>query len=283
MPCPSFLSFPSATSSSHTPAGWPGGGVMPPIRDVLLPWLRPDSSSRRISLSRFLNALYACFRSSSVAISRSPGNLNDLHSDQNPDLVLPDLHRKPVHPRPPHRGTTTVIELEPPLVQGADDFALLDPALAQRATGMRAGVRQSDNRLSGEEDRDAQAEDLAGSTAARGNLIVAASQDPIGHDTWHSRRQPGWKTASLGLASEAATTGRFYGTDRLSPNVLGFLILGTNAELRLRMCVGSSTSNPSAMAAALSSWSAEMNVSRLKPVVERAWCRSVVAASCTAS
>src|SRR5208283_2051752 len=75
MPCPSFLSFPSATSSSHTPAGWPGGGVMPPIRDVLLPWLRPDSSSRRISLSRFLNALYACFRSSSVAISRSPGNL----------------------------------------------------------------------------------------------------------------------------------------------------------------------------------------------------------------
>src|SRR5271157_3234655 len=75
MPCPSFLSFPSATSSSHTPAGWPGGGVMPPIRDVLLPWLRLDSSSRRISLRRFLNALYACFRSSSVAISRSPGNL----------------------------------------------------------------------------------------------------------------------------------------------------------------------------------------------------------------
>src|SRR5208283_1299690 len=78
MPCPSFLSFPSATSSSHTPAGWPGGGVMPPIRDVLLPWLRPDSSSRRISLSRFLNALYACFRSSSVAISRSPGDLFDM-------------------------------------------------------------------------------------------------------------------------------------------------------------------------------------------------------------
>src|SRR5271157_3651869 len=78
MPCPSFLSFPSATSSSHTPAGWPGGGVMPPIRDVLLPWLRPDSSSRRISLRRFLNALYACFRSSSVAISRSPRNLFNL-------------------------------------------------------------------------------------------------------------------------------------------------------------------------------------------------------------
>ena len=57
---------------------------------------------------------------------------------------------------------------------------------------------------------------------------IAAHQDPIGHDTWHSRRQPGWKTASLGLASEASTTGRFYGNDRLSPNVLEFLILGTN-------------------------------------------------------
>src|SRR5271166_4649256 len=43
MPCPSFLSFPSST--------------------------------RRISLRRFLNALYACFRSSSVAIGRPPRNL----------------------------------------------------------------------------------------------------------------------------------------------------------------------------------------------------------------
>ncbi len=88
------------------------------------------------------------------------------------------------------------MQLEPPAVQGADDFALIDPALAQRATRMRAGVRQSDNRLSGPEDRNAQAEGLAGSTAARGNLIVAASQDPIGHDTWHSCRQPGWKTTA---------------------------------------------------------------------------------------
>ena len=52
----------------------------------------------------------------------------------------------------------------------------------------------------------AQTKDLAGSTPPRRNLIDAAHQDPIGHDTWHSRRQPGWKTVSLGLASEASTT-----------------------------------------------------------------------------
>ena len=100
----------------------------------------------------------------------------------------------------------TVLQLEPPAVQGANDFSLLDPALAQRATGMRAAIRQGDNRLSGPEDRQAQTKDLSGSTPRRGNLIDAAHQDPIGHDPWHSRRQPGWKTASLGLASETSTT-----------------------------------------------------------------------------
>src|SRR5271157_5718947 len=98
------------------------------------------------------------------------------------------------------------MQLEAPAVQGADNFSLLDPALPQRATGMRAAVRQGDNRRSGPEDRQAQAKDLAGSTPARRNLIGAAHQDPIGHDTWLARRQPGWKTASLGLASEASTT-----------------------------------------------------------------------------
>jgi len=104
-------------------------------------------------------------------------------------LVLSDLYRKPVHPLPRHRGTTTVIQLEPPAVQGADNFSLLNPALAQRATGMRAAIRQSDNRLSGPEYRQVQAMDLAGSTAALGNLIGAANHDPTCHDTWHSRRQ----------------------------------------------------------------------------------------------
>src|SRR5208337_4542719 len=151
-----------------------------------------------------------------------PGRKPHLDSDQNPDLALPDLRRKPVHPLPPHRRAPAVDQAEPPAVQGADNFSLLDPALAQRATGMRAAIRQGDNRLSGPEDRQAQTKDFAGSTPPRGNLVVAAHQDPIGHDTWHSRRQPGWKTASLGLASEASTTGRFYGNDRLSPNVLSW-------------------------------------------------------------
>ncbi len=142
----------------------------------------------------------------SAEIDRTAGRKPHLDSDQNPDLVLPDLRRKPVHPLPPHRRTPAVAQAEPPAVQGADNFSLLDPALAQRATGVRAAVRQGDNRLTGPEDRQAQAKDLAGSTPPRGDLIEAAHQHPIGHDTWHSRRQPGWKTASLGLASEASTT-----------------------------------------------------------------------------
>jgi hypothetical protein len=43
--------------------------------------------------------------------------------------------------------------------------------------------------------------------------------------------------------------------------------------------VGSSTANPSAVAALLSSWSAEMRVKRLKPAAERARCNSIVTAS----
>jgi len=49
---------------------------------------------------------------------------------------------------------------------------------------MRAAIRQGDNRLSDPEDRQAQAKDFTGSTAARGDLIEAAHQDPIGHATF---------------------------------------------------------------------------------------------------
>ena len=44
----------------------------------------------------------------SAEIDRTAGRRPHLDSDQNPDLVLPDLRRKPVHPLPPHRRTTTV-------------------------------------------------------------------------------------------------------------------------------------------------------------------------------
>ena len=47
--------------------------------------------------------------------------------------------------------------------------------------------------------------------------------------------------------------------------------------------VGSSTSNPSAIAAALRSWSAEISVGLLRPLAKRSRCRSAAAASCTAS
>jgi hypothetical protein len=76
------------------------------------------------------------------------------------------------------------MQLEPPAVQGADNFSLLDPALAQGATGMRAAVRQGDNRLSDPEDRQAQTKNLAGSTPPRGNLIEAANGNPLGHATF---------------------------------------------------------------------------------------------------
>ena len=56
-PAPFPLQPPWVTSSSQIPGGWPVGGVIPRIADRLLPGLRPDSSSSRASLSRFLNAL----------------------------------------------------------------------------------------------------------------------------------------------------------------------------------------------------------------------------------
>src|SRR5271157_769873 len=77
--------------------------------------------------------------------TQQPGRKPHFDSDQNPDLVLPDLRRKPVHPLPPHRRAPAVAHAEPPAVQGADNFSLLDPAMAQRATGMRAAIRQGDD------------------------------------------------------------------------------------------------------------------------------------------
>src|SRR5262245_31570550 len=55
----SRFSFPSDTNSSQTWAGNPLGGVIPTIRDVLLPRLRPDSSSSCVTFSFFLKALNA--------------------------------------------------------------------------------------------------------------------------------------------------------------------------------------------------------------------------------
>ena len=130
-----------------------------------------------------------CGQTSPRRSTAPPGRRPHLDSDHDPDLVLPDLRRKPVHPLLPHRRAPAVAQAEPPAVQGADNFSLLDPALAQRATGVRAAIRQGHNRLTGPEDRQAQTKNLAGSTPPRGDLIDAARQHPIGHDTWHSRRQ----------------------------------------------------------------------------------------------
>src|SRR6516225_9402825 len=67
IPWPAFLSFPCLTSSSQTARGYWFGGMMatiPQVEPLLMgPTPIRDSASRRVSLSRFLNALSASFSS----------------------------------------------------------------------------------------------------------------------------------------------------------------------------------------------------------------------------
>src|SRR5262245_8446753 len=63
----SRFNFPSDTSSSQTCGGYPLGGIIPTILDILLPRLRPDSSSSCVSFSFFLNALNALVCSGLIA------------------------------------------------------------------------------------------------------------------------------------------------------------------------------------------------------------------------
>ena len=76
-------------------------------------------------------------------------------------------------------------ELEPPAMQGANDFALFDPPLAKRAPLVRAAVRKGNDRLSVAKKPDPQPGTPLHPSPSGGNLVKPAYRDPLGHTHSH--------------------------------------------------------------------------------------------------
>jgi hypothetical protein len=102
-------------------------------------------------------------------------------SNLDPHFLPPDLAPEPVYPLTADRGTATVGQFEVPAMQRADDLAVLDPAMAQRASGMRATARQSDDFRSGSKEGDSEAERVRRTARSFPEFVEPANRDPVGH------------------------------------------------------------------------------------------------------
>jgi hypothetical protein len=58
----------------------------------------------------------------------------------DPELLSPDLGPESVYPFASHGCAAAVYELEPPVVEWADDFSVLNPALPERTARVRAAI-----------------------------------------------------------------------------------------------------------------------------------------------
>lgn len=80
------------------------------------------------------------------------------------------------------RGRATAgFEAESPTVQGANGLAVFDPALAQRASGMWATIRQGVKLARVVEDRDPPSLDLDRQTPALPHRLRATDCQELGH------------------------------------------------------------------------------------------------------
>ena len=87
------------------------------------------------------------------------------NSDLDEHLVTPDLAAKPMDRLSSDRGTAPRVESEPPVMQGTDDLAVLNPADPERAVGMWTAAEQGVNLAAVVEDGDPQVLHLNRQTA----------------------------------------------------------------------------------------------------------------------
>src|SRR5262249_8925668 len=118
----SCVAGPEQTAGRHA---WTGSnGARSGHGALRSPWALPPQGGRDCSL-RLCRA------------SKVPSHFD-------PNLLPLHLAPKAVHRLPAHRGAAAASQLEPPLVDRADGFALVDPAEAERPVFVRATAQQGE-------------------------------------------------------------------------------------------------------------------------------------------
>src|ERR1017187_7603112 len=124
-------------------------------------------------------------------------------SNLDPNLVSPHLAAKPVHRLTADGRAAPVGQAKMPSVQWADDLAILDPAVAERASRMGTAPVESHEIAPASKNRQPDTRGIQRAPLAFDKLFHATDGQPLGHTDVPSESPGDRETNNLGLASEA--------------------------------------------------------------------------------
>jgi hypothetical protein len=120
--------------------------------------------------------------------------MNRVASHLDPDFISPHLAAEAVYAFASDRCAAAVGEAEAPVMKRADDLAVFDPAVTERAAGMRTAPGKSHGKAAVPVKGQPHARGIQRKPAPFGQIVHPANWQPLGHFPAPKPPQPGFRT-----------------------------------------------------------------------------------------